>query len=70
MHCLAENPLINSIKVNGYVDRGSNSTSLHPFLGGATLNGKNLLLQEQILPFKSISHVKELQHPMKQVNLT
>ena len=48
------------------------SLYLTPFSKGAILCGKNLLLWQQILSFKSRSHIRELPHLEKQagINLT
>ena len=50
-----------AFKVNGYIFRGSNSAIVifASLLNlGQTLKGKNLLLEEQILSFKSWPHFK------------
>ena len=54
--------LIYSIKVNEY----ATLLLLPPFLVvGSNLKGKNLLLEEQILSFKSRANFKRLPHPEK-----
>ena len=50
--------------------QGSNSSIFASlFNKGSTLEGKNLLLQEQILSFKRRLHVNKVYHPMKETRI-
>ena len=62
-------PLINSIKIMGILTQYQLSYFVSLFSRGQLLNEKNLLLQEQILSFKSRPHVKELHHPVMQTRI-
>ena len=56
------------LKMNGYVVRGSNITfsSILPSQLESILKGKNLLLGERILSFKSTPIVIKVRQPEKQ----